>query len=184
MDLGEHSRFVNNESVYDVIRREWAKKFTTIDRDTSEMSNPERVQTGATNLSMGWALNKSKTGSKRFSTHVRDYLIAIFDLGEKNNSKADPASVALEMRNAKMRDGSRRFAREEWLNKSQIKSFFSRLAKLRRSGKSSESIPLEADSDHGDIDSEDDQEEEQRTGATTGNKRLTCYQPPNCISGI
>lgn len=162
MGLGEHSRFVNNESIYDVIRREWAKKFTTIDRDISEMKNPGTVQTGATNLTMGWALSKSRTGSKRFSTHVRDYMVAIFDCGEKNGNKADPASVALEMRNAKMEDGSRRFAREEWLNKSQIKSFFSRLAKLRRSGKSSESIPLEADSDHGDSDSEDDQEEEHR----------------------
>ena len=31
LEIGTHSRFINNESVYDTLRREWAKKFTTIE---------------------------------------------------------------------------------------------------------------------------------------------------------
>ncbi len=30
MDLGQHSRVVNNETVYDTIRREWPKKYENI----------------------------------------------------------------------------------------------------------------------------------------------------------
>jgi hypothetical protein len=75
------------------------------------MKNLKIVKTGVTILSMGWALSKPKTGSKRFSTNVRDYLVAIFDLGEKTNNKAYPVNVASEMRRAKMEDSSRRFTR-------------------------------------------------------------------------
>ena len=148
MDVGEHSRFVNNESVYDVIRKEWSKKFKTIDVNTSEESKQGSVRskTGVTHLNEGWALSKAKTGSKRFSTNVREYLVQKLEVGEKPGNKADPTAVAQEMRNVKKEDGQRRFNREEWLNQSQIKSFFSRLAKLKRSNCSKqiscEEIPL------------------------------------------
>lgn len=164
LDVGEHSRFVNNESVYDVIRKEWSKKFKTIDVNTSEESKQGSVRskTGVTHLNEGWALSKAKTGSKRFSTNVREYLVQKFEVGEKTGNKADPTAVAQEMRNVKKEDGQRRFNREEWLNQSQIKSFFSRLAKLKRSNCSKqiscEEIPLK----NPDSDSETDDEEDYR----------------------
>ena len=36
------------------------------------------------------------------------------------------------MRHAKLQNGDRRFSQEDWLNKSQIKSFFSRITAARR----------------------------------------------------
>ena len=36
------------------------------------------------------------------------------------------------MRHAKLQNGDRRFSQEDWLNKSQIKSFFSRITPARR----------------------------------------------------
>ena len=162
LDIGEHSRFVNNESVYDVIRREWSKKFKTIDVNTFEQSEHSTVRgkTGATDLHKGWALSRPKTGSKRFSANVRHYLVLTFEKGERTGNKADPTAVALDMRNEKNKDCERRFTREEWLNQAQIKSFFSRLARMKRAGAGYSS--LKTDSVDADSDSENDQEEEFR----------------------
>ena len=83
---------------------------------------------------MGWALSKPRTGVTRFPQKVRDYLITRFDLGEATGNKADPNQVSLDMRAAKGQDGERRFKRDQWLTKTQIQGFFSRLAKTRRKG--------------------------------------------------
>ena len=83
---------------------------------------------------MCWALSKPRTGATRFPQKVRDYLITRFDLDEAAGNKADPNQVSLDMRAAKGQDGERRFKRDEWLTKTQIQGFFSRLAKTRRKG--------------------------------------------------
>ena len=64
MDVGQHSRFISIESVYDVLRREWANSFkqrivTTKDVQASAHSGNQRIQESA--LEMGWALNQPKT---------------------------------------------------------------------------------------------------------------------------
>ncbi|KXJ09204.1 hypothetical protein AC249_AIPGENE14192 [Exaiptasia diaphana] len=84
------------------------------------------------NENWGWALHKSKGGSKRFSQVVKDYLIARYDLGEKTGIKKDPKKVADDMRRAKLANDERRFNREDWLSKAQIRSFFSRMTAARR----------------------------------------------------
>ena len=75
----------------------------------------------------------------RFSQKVKAYLNAKFELGEKNGLKADPNQVSADMRNARDEENNRRFSREEWLTKSQIKSFF-RLASARRKGQETEKV--------------------------------------------
>jgi hypothetical protein len=121
MDVGQHSRFISNESVYDVLRREWANSFksvTTKDVQASAQSGIQRIQESA--LEMGWALNQPKTGSVRFPEKVKKYLVAKFDSGERTGHKADPTQVSLDIRAAKDESGERLFKREEWLNKQQI----------------------------------------------------------------
>ena len=86
---------------------------------------------GKSNLTKGWALHKSKSGGKRFPKAVKDYLIAKYDFGEKTGNKCDHQK-AEDMRHAKLQNGDRRFSQEDWLNKSQIKSFFSRITAARR----------------------------------------------------
>ena len=79
-----------------------------------------------------WAglwLNHAKTGSVRFPDNVKKYLVAKFDFGERTGHKADPLQVSLDIRAVKDESGERLFTRREWLNRQQIKGFFSRLAK-------------------------------------------------------
>lgn len=167
MEVGEHSRFVNKESVYDTLRREWAAKFTTINEDsiTGEISRQSTATIStpkSANLSMGWALAKPRTGWVRFSPKVKEYLVIKFDCGERTGTKANPEKVALDMRQANDKDGKRLFTREEWLNNSQIKGFFSRLAKLRRkAGVTSSSDLYENMTDDSDHEESCDEEEEE-----------------------
>ena len=92
--------------------------------ETTTSESPER--------SIGWALNKPRSGSVRFSENVRHYLTAKFDIGETTGMKVNPNDVEAEMRISKDENNQRRFARSEWLTSSQIKSFFSRLSSTRR----------------------------------------------------
>ncbi|CAB4021822.1 Transposon Tf2-6 poly, partial [Paramuricea clavata] len=81
-EIGTHSRFIKNESVFDTLRREWAKKFTTIEDNSSTQSvqpSSKSLKNGKTDLQMGWALSKPKTGSIRFSDKIRQYLTFQFD---------------------------------------------------------------------------------------------------------
>ncbi len=87
---------------------------------------------GQTELQQGWALSKPRTGGVRFSPKVHEYVIMKFDLGELTGNKVDPLQVASDMRNSRSESGDRHFTREEWLTKTQIKGFFSHLAKLRK----------------------------------------------------
>jgi hypothetical protein len=119
MDVGQHSRFVNNESVYDVIRREWANSFQTITSKIVQASTNSGNDSGKdsgkeSNPQMGWALGRPKTGSVRFPENVKRYLTAKFDIGERTGHKADPTQVSLDIRAAKDKNGERLFKKEEW----------------------------------------------------------------------
>ena len=106
---------------------------------------------GKSNLPKGWALHKSKGGCKRFPKAVKDYLIAKYDLGEKTGNKCDPQKAAEDMRHAKLQNDDRRFSREDWLNKSQIRSFFSRITAARRK-QSQLDTQISIDPDDDDLD--------------------------------
>ena len=162
MDMGWHSRFINSESVYDALKREWAKQFTTLNsKNLGQGQRPKQHQTlecRESSLKMGWALSKPKTGSVRFSPKVRKYLTAKFDYGEITGHKSGPAMVATDMRSAKDERGEKLFKTAEWLNKEQIKGFFSRLAKKRRKGVINTDIEEEIVIDNNGSDSDDEEE--------------------------
>ena len=82
---------------------------------------------------MGWALHRRR-GKTRFSANVRNYLQKKFEIGQRTGRKEDPAQVAKAMRAACTTDGVRMFQRDEWLTKTQIKSFFSRMAAKAKKG--------------------------------------------------
>ena len=138
------------ETLYDTLKLEWAAKFLTIDtyqakESPSASSLVRKTSTQRTLLNMGWALAPPRTGGVRFSDNVRQYLTAKFELGGKSGRKADPEQVSREMRNARNEKNERRFQRKEWLSKTQIKGFFSRLAKKKRSSKDGASSQVEED---------------------------------------
>ena len=75
-------------------------------------------------LSIGWALNKGRTGGVRFSENVRRYLTTRFEMGERTGKKANPEEIERQMRNARNERNERLFQREEWLTKTQRIFFF------------------------------------------------------------
>ena len=83
-------------------------------------------------LQLGWALHKPWSQAAQFTDEVKQYLTPKFDLGERTGNKADPGKVAADMRTSRTPDGSRMFEGKDWLTKSQVQGFFSRLAATRR----------------------------------------------------
>ena len=146
-EIGNHGNRPMSESFYDRVRREWAKRFSTINPVQPEgstsgsgiRSSEEAADTPPSDLSQGWALSKPRV-STRFSLKVKAYLNAKFELGEKTGLKADPNQVSADMRNARDEENNRRFSREEWLSKNQIKSYFSRLASAKRKGQQTDDV--------------------------------------------
>ena len=81
---------------------------------------------------MGWALPKRRFS--RFNHHKQKYIYDLFIEGETTGKKAAPKKNALEMKNLRI-DGENYFSFREYLRATQIKSLFSRYAKLKTDGK-------------------------------------------------
>lgn len=138
LDVGKHSIKAMNQ--YDEIKRDWALKFSSVDTTETQKSYPsddkkrkksKKRSTASSRLQKGWALSKPRSNA-RFSDKVRDYLTKRFNIGERTGRKADPAQVVIDMRSAKDESHERLFTRSEWLTKTQIQGFFSRMAAARR----------------------------------------------------
>ena len=137
LDVGKHT--VSRLTQFDEIKIDYALKFSSIDtadtKSCSSDSSKPRTFPGDTanssHLQMGWAVSKPRS-KVRFSQKVKEYLTARFTLGERTGRKADPAQVAVDMRNARNEANERIFTRSEWMTKNQVQSFFSRLAATRR----------------------------------------------------
>ena len=140
-DIGDHC--VKDErpskTLYDKLRRDWADRFSTsVEVTENEPSEPNIHQSENVSIPalhtviMGWALHRPRAGSIRFTDKVKKYLTAKFDLGEQSGLKADPQQVSNDMRKTRDEQNRRLFERDEWLTKSQVQGFFSRLAASRR----------------------------------------------------
>ena len=57
------------------------------------------------------------------------WYVGKFNCGQKIGKKSDPVQVATDMRKAKNQAGNRLFTRDERLNATQVKGFFSRFSK-------------------------------------------------------
>ena len=128
--------------VYDKLRRGWAEKFHTVENNeeigsalvphTDEHRDKNEASASCIDLQLGWALHKPRSQAVRFTDEVKQYLTTRFELGERTGNKADPGKVAAGMRTSRNPDGSRMFERKDWLTKSQVQGFVSRLAATRR----------------------------------------------------
>lgn len=137
MDSGKHVKELESVSTYDSIRMKWAERVTGISNVAQEgtpavaQEDPSISKTTETH-SMGWALKKTKS-RPRIGEKVRAFLIKKFEAGERSGSKADPYSVAREMKFKKDASGKLVFQPDEWKTAQTIKSFFSRYrVKLRQ----------------------------------------------------
>ena len=104
-------------------------------------------------LVVRWARGKPRPGGVRFSKKVRMYLTAKFEVGEGTGRNADPEQVALSMRSARNKHKERLFEREEWLTKTQITGYFSRLSSRQSSrGQEQASSTEETSGDEDDLE--------------------------------
>ena len=98
---------MSSVSAYDTLRKEWANKYSTVTKNVQKAATTQKstmqLHSGEINLQMGWALSKAKTGGVRFSTNVRQYLVAKFNDGQKTGKNCGPAQVATDMRKIKSR---------------------------------------------------------------------------------
>ena len=66
MDAGTHKMFVDNETVYDTLRREWASKYKNISNTSNHSSVPTQENASLIQdqiqLPMGLALSKTREG--------------------------------------------------------------------------------------------------------------------------
>ena len=96
---------------------------------------------------MGWAISKSHTTCTRFSKKVDEYMRGKFVIGERTGRNTDPVQVEKEMRTARNPSNERQCSCTEWLTKTQIQGFFSRLAVSRRKEQGLLCISVETEED-------------------------------------
>ena len=138
LDVGEHRQVCRGtETAYDKLRRGCAEKFHTVENNeeigsalvahTDKHCDKNEASPSCTDLQLGWVLHKPCSQAVQFMDEVKQYLTMKFVLGERTGNKADPRKVAADMRTSRNPDGSRMFERKDWLTKSQVQGFFSRL---------------------------------------------------------
>lgn len=129
--------FVGNHSLstYDDIKIRWLETCQDLATFTNK-SKESILSSGNGQLDMGWAQKKERKGV-RFSERVKVYLKKVFEDGEKSGNKANATNVARHMRVCCNDNGCRLFAPKDYLQPSQITSYFSRLAVQSRNLSSS-----------------------------------------------
>ena len=113
LDVGNHQSSTHRpkENLYDSLRRDWAKQFSTITnlKPNKDKAKHEELLFGSSSeLCEGWALPTS-SGNVRFAEHVKSYLTTKFDLGITTGNKLTPKEVAQDMRRARNEEGERSF---------------------------------------------------------------------------
>lgn len=138
LDVGKHKFVLERETFLDKAMLSYAAKLDQGDASLTshgqlleEQSSPDTSVQDAT-LPKGWALKSATVQRKRLNESQKEYLTAMFDVGEQTGHKVDGNTVSRSMRKARKLDGSFMFDVSEYLTPKQIKSFFSRLAKKRR----------------------------------------------------
>ena len=84
LDYEQHEIKTSQESIYDNFRRDWAARFSTIHSENRPKRKVHISSVANSSLPVGWVLQKSRVGGKRYSPHFKDYLKARFDAGEQS----------------------------------------------------------------------------------------------------
>ena len=94
LDVGDHTPGkLKMQSTFDKLRREWARKFSTVAQAKKSANADSSAATASKStgsrceLPLWWALQSSRRGATRFSAKVNEYLTAKFDIGEKQEIK-------------------------------------------------------------------------------------------------
>lgn len=134
--VGEHKFKKTTVSSFDKVKQRWAESCNSVEetnqirsrRNRNQDENSEEISP----LIMGWALKKDRK-TQRFSDSVKKHLKVVFEDGEKSGRKSNPVDVAKTLKTVRGSDGKKKFQPSEWLQPSQIASYFCRLSVLRKS---------------------------------------------------
>ena len=108
MDTGEHVVTLENEKIYDTVKRQWAAVSTTVKRKNEKIWEAAYGEGQGSGATKGWALKKQKAAVR--------ILPRVFNEGTRQD-KAKQAVIAEEIK--------RKFSREEWLETQTIKLVYS-----------------------------------------------------------
>ncbi|CAG2196655.1 unnamed protein product [Mytilus edulis] len=97
----------------------------------NHQDNMSDRDTEGTSSDMGWALRKERK-FVRFSTEVKDFLKQEFEAGEISGKKSNPVTTSINMRTKVDEHGVRVFKADQFLQPSQIASFFARLSVMSK----------------------------------------------------
>ena len=157
--LGKHKLALQKESSYDKIKIKWSNYCNNLNDamiSTREFSQT-RGDSFETCLLKGWALKKEKS-CKRLDANVKEYLAECYNKGEVTEQKASAKDVAELMKYKKDSNGKPLFTPDQWLQPSQVISFFSRQSCLK-STKMAASVKQEK-TDLGDDNDDDDDDDD------------------------
>lgn len=133
LDIGKHCYQKQEDSTFDTIKRKWAAACTNV-RPSYISGSSDLQEVDYPTEETGWALKKARK-TTRFSERVRNHLLKLFIEGEETGNKWDPSVVASRLKTTRALDGTKLFQRSDWLSAQQIRSYFSRLSVIARSGK-------------------------------------------------
>ncbi|VDI58240.1 Hypothetical predicted protein, partial [Mytilus galloprovincialis] len=127
---GRH--LINGLSTYEKVRKCWVETCNANFNNTINFSNmSDRGTEGTSSEDMGWALRKERK-FVRFSTEVKDFLKQEFEAGEISGKKSNPVTTSINMRTKVDEHGVRVFKADQFLQPSQIASFFARLSVMSK----------------------------------------------------
>ena len=131
MDVGTHTKDLEQETTYDRTRKRWLEKVTGVHEQQPHNLPAEMVESITEDpQTSGWALKMAKKAST-MSAAVKAFLVDQFNIGVNTGRKVDPDAVAKHMKTAR-KNGKFVFQPSEWRTPKQISSFFSRMAAAQK----------------------------------------------------
>ena len=131
MDVGTHTKDLEQETTYDRTRKRWLEKVTGVHEQQPHNLPAEMVESITEDpQTSGWALKMAKKAST-MSAAVKAFLVDQFNIGVNTSRKVDPDAVAKHMKTAR-KNGQFVFQPSEWRTPKQSSSFFSRMAAAQK----------------------------------------------------
>ena len=169
MDAAVHSKVLEGETQFDVIRKKWVSKLSEVPGSTLNFASSHMSphdQESDNPPPRGWAVKTPKK-KVRIAGKVKSYLTDKFNKGVNTGQKADAVAVANEMQVLRGNDGKLIFSPDQWKTHTQISSFFSRLFRVQKkrecSGQSERKEidhAVELESERGDSESDNEDEDQ------------------------
>lgn len=124
--VGKHNHQLQKMSTFDKIKLRWYDNCMNLTEGVAIQRSYQSSSEESAVVDKGWAMKKARK-HVRFSEKVVQYLCDIFQAGEESGNKMNAHDVSKNMRVAQ-ENGCKKFSAYEFLEPTQITSYFSKLA--------------------------------------------------------